>query len=365
MKVLNCLHRSHFGGAHWRVVEVGEALRIHDIETVILFPSDEETDYENFLQARNFPYRRLRLPPLRSLHRISCALRFFFTLPRQCLEIRALLQNESFNLIYINGATNLAPLFAGLWAGVPVVWHFNDMLTPRLFVKLFRPLARRCRLAAASARVRDHYDLGDIPLIPPPLPRPMEQIPAPIRPAQGLVLGFVGNLTESKGVLDYVEVLGALRRQGLDVQGIVLGKTYPGHEGFMKKLHTRIKELELVPHLNLVGYQLNVPAWMRIFDALLLPSHSEAASLVLLQGLAAGIPIVSTDVGRARELAENTDIDMVAVGDIAAMTAAIWRALTMDETDRRSSVARNQAFMDHAFSIEAVMEKTVNLYQGN
>src|SRR5690606_24324583 len=69
LRVLNCCHRSHLGGAQRRAVWIADPLRRHDIETTILFPDDEENDYEQWLRDCGQPYRRVAFPYLRGLRR--------------------------------------------------------------------------------------------------------------------------------------------------------------------------------------------------------------------------------------------------------------------------------------------------------
>ncbi len=367
IKVLNAVHRAHFGGAQWRLVEVGEALRPHGVDTTVLFPSDDhDVDFEAFLARRAFPQRRLVLSPLR--RRLGAAMKFVLDLPFQAWRVQHLIGAEAFDLLHVNGITNLGPVLGGLWAGVPVVWHWNDTLVPDAFVALARPLLRHpgISLVVASRAVSRRYGLGARVrmVLPPPIPaRGPSGEPAVALPPGRPVIGFVSNLVEPKGGLDFVAAIKALRAEGVPAQGVMVGKVLPGHEAFAARLDAAIAEAGLGSHIHLVGYRTDVPDWLERFDALLFPSHTEAAPIVVLQALAAGLPLVATDVGNVREVTEGLGVAVVAVGDVAAMVAGLRRCLDCPPEERRRWAERVRTHAAAHHSIEAAVARHLALYR--
>ncbi len=82
------------------------------------------------------------------------------------------------------------------------------------------------------------------------------------------------------------------------------------------------------------GVRPNSPELYRLFreaDAFVLPSLGECLSVVLMEAGAAGLPIVSTDVGALREAAkEGENALVVRAGDVGSLRAAL-EALVNDE----------------------------------
>jgi len=370
-RVLNCLHRAHFGGGQWRVVEVGEELRSRGFDTVVMFPAGPDMAYERFLRARGFPYRRVALAPLRRVRFARSALAYLVDLPRQVWRLHTLIRAEQIDLVHANGIASFGPVLAALIARRPLVWHWNDMLTPRTAARLVAPLARRrgWTVAVSSAAVATHYGLPHerAPVLSPPIPASVQGSGEAVaartraRPGDERVIGFVSNLIELKGALEFVEALGELRDSGMAVKGVMVGATLSGHEAFAERLERRVAVLGLDDHLDRVGYRYDVSAWLRSFDALAMPSHSEAGPIVVLQAMDAGVPLVATDVGNVRELVGGAGLPVVGVRDVAALSDGLRQALAMSEQERSAYAERVTARVAE-YSSAAVAARHAVLY---
>lgn len=88
--------------------------------------------------------------------------------------------------------------------------------------------------------------------------------------------------------------------------------------------------------VHLVGSRSDVPLWMAACDLLVVPSRWEARALVVQEALAAGLPVVATDVGGLPELVQGCG-SLVPVGDAAAMAAAV--AHLAQHPDERAQLA--------------------------
>ncbi|MEC5396968.1 glycosyltransferase [Uliginosibacterium sp. H1] len=88
---------------------------------------------------------------------------------------------------------------------------------------------------------------------------------------------------------------------------------------------------------HLVGAQRDVERWNAAFDVAVLSSSSEAFPNVLVEAMSCGTPVVSTDVGDAREIVADTGF-VVSVDDEVAMGTAMATALA--ERSTRGAAAR-------------------------
>ena len=159
------------------------------------------------------------------------------------------------------------------------------------------------------------------------VPLPARATPAPSGP---LRLGFLGNLVHYKGVTHAIEIAAALPHVALDVVGDFFTNAY------------RQRVLDLVAALGVadrVHFHGGLPcdtAWDRLAGchAILSPSDwREGLSLVWLEALARGIPVVSSAVGMADEVLSPIDRRLVQpVGNHSAFVEAI-RTLTADTKD--------------------------------
>jgi glycosyltransferase involved in cell wall biosynthesis len=151
------------------------------------------------------------------------------------------------------------------------------------------------------------------------LPRPQEAI-TPDRPLRIL---FVGIIRESKGALVLIEACGKLAARGIPFRVEIMGQ--PHSEEFATHLRKRIDELNLNEHVHFLGMltgDIKFEAYARA-DVFCFPSffNCEAFPLVLLEAMAHGLPVVSTnwrgipsivDEGETGFLVDTHDADGVA-----------------------------------------------------
>jgi glycosyltransferase involved in cell wall biosynthesis len=170
----------------------------------------------------------------------------------------------------------------------------------------------------------------------PPLPREPGRLRAAARGAKPRLL-FVGRLIAEKGVDLLLEAAGA--GFGREVSIVIVGD---GPE--RAALEKRARELRL--DCRFVGTQLGPSKWARLWraDLLVAPSRvlgdgrQDSAPVVLLEALAAGLPVIATRVGGAPELLDDGVSGwLVPSDDVGALRAAIARAL--HDPDARARVA--------------------------
>jgi glycosyltransferase involved in cell wall biosynthesis len=109
------------------------------------------------------------------------------------------------------------------------------------------------------------------------------------------VLLVVSRLEREKQVNHAIYALQAIREQGVDAGLIIVG------DGSLRnELKELAEKLELSEHVDFVG-RVDPLAYYAQADLVLVPSQYEGYGLVIIEALAAGIPVVATDVGVARE----------------------------------------------------------------
>jgi glycosyltransferase involved in cell wall biosynthesis len=98
-------------------------------------------------------------------------------------------------------------------------------------------------------------------------------------------------------------------------------------------------------------------------DLVVVPSHEEAFSLVLIQAMAAGIPTIAYRTGGPAEILSEGDVGrLVPVGDVAALAAAIVELLTDAKLRARYSRA-GRAAVAVRFDRNAVITRIEALYR--
>jgi glycosyltransferase involved in cell wall biosynthesis len=171
-------------------------------------------------------------------------------------------------------------------------------------------------------------------------------------PPEALVILAVGRLSEEKGHRDLVSAVAMLRsaRPSLDARLLIVGE---GPER---------RALGAAEHLLLPGQQKNVRPFYAIADIFVLPSHSEGSPNVLLEAMAARLPIVATAVGGSVELvADEETALLVPARDSKALCAAIERLA--DDRALAERLAANAESASRQYTPEAYARSIVALYQ--
>lgn len=153
------------------------------------------------------------------------------------------------------------------------------------------------------------------------------------------VLLGVGRLVAQKGwdvLLDAMPRLLAARSLKLLIAGVG-----PDHAALTKQ----IDRLGLIDHVDLVGYQASPWSWMKAADLVVMSSRYEGFGNVLVEAMAVGTPVVSTDCpyGPSEILEDGRYGMLVPVDDPAAMAAAILATLDAP-CDRQMLMDRARAF---------------------
>ena len=132
----------------------------------------------------------------------------------------------------------------------------------------------------------------------------------------------IGRLVPEKDFITLIEAF-AIVRSKKDARLIILGD---GPE--RKNIEAAIARHSLQDCVELSGFRSNVFPWLRSADLLVLSSITEALSAVLIEALACGTPVVSTDCGGPAEVLENGRYGiLVPLKDPQMMAEAIVKTL--------------------------------------
>jgi L-malate glycosyltransferase len=123
------------------------------------------------------------------------------------------------------------------------------------------------------------------------------------------VLAVVAQLTPWKGQDDAIRILAAVRERhpkaGLLIAGsakFAAAGTSFDNPSFERELHALAAELGVGGEVRFLGERQDVPQVLAASDVLLVPSWREAFGRIVVEGMAAGLPVVATSVGGPAEL---------------------------------------------------------------
>ena len=164
---------------------------------------------------------------------------------------------------------------------------------------------------------------------------------------------FAGEIKTPRKNLDTVlRAIARCERAHLAVAGTTQGSPYPA----------MARELGIADRVTFLGFRRDVAALMRASDAFVFPSRYEACSLVLLEALSSGIPVITArSVGGAEILTGAEGVLMDDPNDDAALAVALERYAADDALRRASGQAARRLALAHTWSVMA--NEYVDLYE--
>jgi glycosyltransferase involved in cell wall biosynthesis len=181
-----------------------------------------------------------------------------------------------------------------------------------------------------------------------------------LRP-DAVVAIVVANLIGYKGHSDLLAALASIQTslpEGFEV--LCIGRD----EGARAPLEAQRAALGLDGMVTFLGVRSDVPELLGASDLSILPSHEEGFSNAVIEAMAAGLPLVVTDVGgNAEAVVEGETGFVVPPRSPEALAAAILR-MAGDEALRRRLGEAGRVRAGRRYSLEACIDRYDALYRG-
>jgi L-malate glycosyltransferase len=134
-----------------------------------------------------------------------------------------------------------------------------------------------------------------------------------------------------------------------------------GDGPFRAELEKQASVLGVENQVRFLGDRRDIPAILASADVSVVPSASESLSNVMLESMAAGVPVVATAVGGNVELGAEERALLVPLNDDEALASGLAQMLS-DEKLRREISGRARRFAQENFSLERIRERYCELY---
>ena len=231
----------------------------------------------------------------------------------------------------------------------------------RRFHKVFCPSdhsrATQIRYGLAQERVQTIHNSVD-------LDRYGHGDPTSVRSRLGLapdapLIVFTSRMDAQKRPLD---ALAAFARIASDFPAAHL--VFVGTGALTEEATKAAARARLTGRVHFVGHQPNIPDWLAAATVWLLPTEAENFSLAVLEALAAGCPIISTQCpGNDEVLIDNENALTTSVGDIRAQADALRRLLHNE--DLRTRLSRAARMTSRSYSQENMVRQYWKCYTEN
>ncbi|HKF01953.1 MAG TPA: glycosyltransferase [Candidatus Sulfotelmatobacter sp.] len=267
--------------------------------------------------------------------------------------------------------TNLTLLPAARWARVPILIGSQRQLGDLLSWKQERAQAailRWCEVVVCNSRAATTrlMELGlkesQLTIIRNGLPAEAfaESVPALPRVPNGFRIGMIARMNaRSKNHRLFLRMAARLRSRLPDLQFVLVG------DGPLRaELEREAEHLGLGGHVQFLGDRRDIPALLASIDISVLPSASESLSNVIIESMAAGVPVVANLVGGNSELVTEDRGVLVAPNNNneEALSEAVERLLC--DPALRASLGRNaRTFARANFTLEQMRQRHEELYR--
>lgn len=171
------------------------------------------------------------------------------------------------------------------------------------------------------------------------------------------ILGIGARLVRIKGIEYLLGAVSRLRKRYPRILLVIAG-TGPWEE----TLRSTAGELGVEDHVVFIGARMDMPELLNMFDLYVLPSLSEGMPLALLEAMAAGCPIVATNVGGIPNIiTDGYNGMLIEPKDEEALAKAIIDMMG-DDSKRNRFRERGRLLYEQRYSAVAMTKTYERLY---
>ena len=286
-----------------------------------------------------------------------------------CREIVQLLRHERADVLCTHGyKADLLGLPAARWAGVPIVavsrgwtgagrraqvYEAVDRLALRWMDRVVCVSeAQRRKVLAAGTPVRKACVIRNAirtERFAKPDPHYRDRLQDLFPERRTAIVGAAGRLSPEKGFDILVQAAPAVVRQFPDIGFVLFGEG-----GTRASLAAQVRASRLERHFVLAGFRPDLDQFIPCLDLLVLPSYTEGLPNVVLEALAAAVPVVATAVGGTPEVLEDgVSGYLVPAGEPVALANRIQDLLSLPQRREFGRCGRQTVLQRFSFTAQA------------
>ncbi len=172
------------------------------------------------------------------------------------------------------------------------------------------------------------------------------------------VIGYVGSLSEQKGLKDLIESLKHLNKNISDICCLIIGDG--PEEDSLKKL---ISEYNLESNFKFLGQRYDIPNLLHVMKVFVLPSLWEGLPQVVIEAMAASCPVIATNVDGTPEIITHKKNGWLISPTNPEEIEIALRTMLTDNNLRKELAENGYSTAKDKFNIETMADNYHNLYQ--
>jgi L-malate glycosyltransferase len=365
LRVAFCIDNMNVGGTELNAVRTAERLVARGVELRVFSLATEGPLLERYAEM-GVPVHFLPLDGLFSRSALT-----------RGRELAGLVRRHGVDVVHAHDV--YSNIFAGVWArsaGAAFVasrrwWGGPYRLSQRVANRLSYAVANRVlansESVAAMLRSKERLPARCVAVVrnfvdeaafTAPDAAWMDAVASELQlPGDRTVVGVVASLQPIKNHDMLLKAVAQLRDVP-DLYVVLVGRDY----GVRDQLEALAIELGIRDRLRFAGLRPSVPSMHYFFDISVLTSLSEGLPNSILEAMAAGKPVVATDVGAIPDaVADGVNGYLVPSGDADALAGSL-RALAADPEARRRMGREARSRAQSLYSAQAALNSLLELY---
>ncbi len=251
-------------------------------------------------------------------------------------------------VVYTNSLVSIASVLAAKWLRIPCIWHVRELFDDVGGEMRIPPLGGKSFVRRILRHVPDHVvtisravqenvvgtSAGPkYSIVPNAANREFflaGDTQAACRerlhlPCTGPLIGVPGTVRPVKGHLFFLRAAAKLAERFPKCHFAISGD---GPDAYRRELESQIQESQLQQHVHFVGTVRDMRDFYGACDVACVPSGSESFGRVVVEALAAGVPVVASAVGGICEILREGETGLlVPYGDTDGLAHALTRLL--------------------------------------
>lgn len=305
---------------------------------------------------------------------------FFVFLPT-IWKLRRFLKREKIDIVHTNSMlAHIYGSIAAKIAGIPCIWHMQDIVDPKMVLGIARKavvflgaiLPGKIVVVSKAVgqmvtgrsiqKVQVVYNGTDIEKFSPEIDGSGIRKEFKIA-ADEFVVGIVGQLVKWKGHAEFLKAASAVVRSLPNTKFLIVGDTTFGYKDYKDELIQLADELGISSKVILTGNRNEIPSVIRAMDVMVHASlKPEPFGLVIVEGMASGIPVVASNRGGPLEIIENGKDGFLVNPEETDMLANKIIELLKDQSLRQKIAEAARKKVVEQFSIKNFVTQFQKIY---
>ena len=175
------------------------------------------------------------------------------------------------------------------------------------------------------------------------------------------LIGIVGEVSPHKGQEILIRSFPLVIAKDPNINLIIIGSDFK--EGkYIEDLKVLAQSLGVRDRVFFLGFREDIPNLIKDLDILVLASKNESFGLTIVEGMAAGIPVIVTNTGGVSEIVIDNETGLlVEPNQPVALANAILYLLANPQLAKKLGQAGQKRATDY-FSLNLMVEKTIEVY---